>query len=536
MKKTLTAIIVLILSLIPLYAGGSAESTADNVAVAEDFVVSYPVANDGQTLDIWCPIQAPAAKYITSYNEQEIYTEISKNTGIATNYIHPALGQEKEQLGLLIAGGDLPDIIQIRDLYSGGASSGVDDGIFYDLTDLVKTYAPDYYALITQDDLTYKLATDNDGRIVAFHLLKSTAPEFNRINFTDAVIEKYGIEEMPVTLDDYEEIFSRMAADGLAGFALPMNGQLDQFMWPFGITSGFFLDENGNVAYGAYTEEYRDYLEFMHDWYSKGYIYKDFMSNLSTNQRRALYSNLQVGMLYDAVDLAKSQAESAGLKSYPANYPRLYEGQQIPFRTVYEETLPVTQSANSMATVVTTSCENPELAVQYLNYFYTQEGAGLCNWGIKDKAYTVDENGQKHFTDYMLNNPDIALGDVQTLLKIHLTAKLAEPDVVCNPNVISNEEALELRMMYSDDPNVDDSQVLPAFELSAEAAYDRSRILRDITTYIDEMTVKFITGATPLTEYDSYMAQLKSMGIEDAIAITQQEYETFMSKPGLESL
>ena len=136
----------------------------------------------------------------------------------------------------------------------------------------------------------------------------------------------------------------------------------------------------------------------------------------------------------------------------------------------------------------------------------------------------------------MLNNPDIALGDVQTLLKIHLTAKLAEPDVVCNPNVISNEEALELRMMYSDDPNVDDSQVLPAFELSAEAAYDRSRILRDITTYIDEMTVKFITGATPLTEYDSYMAQLKSMGIEDAIAITQQEYETFMSKPGLESL
>ena len=215
--------------------------------------------------------------------------------------------------------------------------------------------------------------------------------------------------------------------------------------------------------------------------------------------------------------------------------PRLRNFMEL-CRTVYEETLPVTQSANSMATVVTTSCENPELAVQYLNYFYTQEGADLCNWGIKDKAYTVDENGQKHFTDYMLNNPDIALGDVQTLLKIHLTAKLAEPDVVCNPNVISNEEALELRMMYSDDPNVDDSQVLPAFELSAEAAYDRSRILRDITTYIDEMTVKFITGATPLTEYDSYMAQLKSMGIEDAIAITQQEYETFMSKPGLESL
>lgn len=327
-----------------------------------------------------------------------------------------------------------------------------------------------------------------------------------------------------------------MAADGLAGIALPMNGRLDQFMWPYGITNDFYIKEDGTVGYGPYTENYKDYLELMHSWYEKGYIYKDFMSNLSTNQRRALYSNLQVGMLYDSVDLAKSQAESVGLESIPANYPRLYEGQKLHFQTVNFDTLPVTVADSTMATVVTSDCEHPELAVQYLNYFYTQEGADLCNWGIKDKAYTVDENGEKHFTDYMLNNPEIALGDVQTMLKIHLTAKLSEPDVVCNPNVVSNEEALELRMLYADDPDVDNSQVLPTFDLSADASYDRSKIMRDITTYIDEMTVKFITGVTPLDEYDDYMAQLKQMGIEDAIQITQDEYMKFMSKPGLESL
>lgn len=535
MKKTLIIMLLLGFVLSLAFAGGSVESSS-SIEIDEDFVVTYPVENDGYTLDIWCPIQAPAAKYITSYNEQEVYNQISADTGISTNYMHPALGQEAEQLGLLIAGGDLPDIIQIRNLYSGGASSGVEDGIFLDLSDLVKTYAPDYYALITKDDLTYKLATDNDGRIVAFHLLKSTAPEFNRMNFTSAVIDKYGIDEMPVTIDDYEEIFSRMAADGLAGIALPMNGRLDQFMWPYGITNDFYIKEDGTVGYGPYTENYKDYLELMHTWYEKGYIYKDFMSNLSTNQRRALYSNLQVGMLYDSVDLAKSQAESAGLESVPANYPRLYEGQKLHFQTVNFDTLPVTVADSTMATVVTSDCEHPELAVQYLNYFYTQEGADLCNWGIKDKAYTVDENGEKHFTDYMLNNPEIALGDVQTMLKIHLTAKLSEPDVVCNPNVVSNEEALELRMLYADDPDVDNSQVLPTFDLSADASYDRSKIMRDITTYIDEMTIKFITGVTPLDEYDDYMAQLKQMGIEDAIQITQDEYVKFMSKPGLESL
>jgi hypothetical protein len=58
--------------------------------------------------------------------------------------------------------------------------------------------------------------------------------------------------------------------------------------------------------------------------------------------------------------------------------------------------------------------------------------------------------------------------------------------------------------------------------------------MSDIATYIDEMTLKFITGVTPLSEFDNYMAQVKNMGIEDALAITQAEYDAFMAKPGLE--
>ena len=133
----------------------------------------------------------------------------------------------------------------------------------------------------------------------------------------------------------------------------------------------------------------------------------------------------------------------------------------------------------------------------------------------------------------MLNNPNMPLSDVQMNLKLHTTAKLAEPDVVCNPNVVANETALKLRMMYSDDKTVDNAQTLPPFSLSAESSNARISIMNEITTYVDEMTLKFITGVTPLSEYDNYMAQLKALGIEDAIAITQAEYDIFMNKPGL---
>lgn len=532
MKKVFVSLLVLVTMLAPLVASGSKEVAGKtSVVVQDDFEVSYPVNNDGGTLTIWCPIQPPAAKHITSYDEQEVFQEISKRTGIKTNYIHPALGQEREQLGLLIASGSLPDIIQIRGLYSGGSAGGVEDGIFLDMTDLMETYAPDYYALMTANDMNYKLASTNDGKITEFNIFKASAPEFFRVNFLSSTIEKFGIVEMPETLDDYEALFARMREGGLTGTILEKNGIVDQFMWPFGITSGFCLAEDGKtVIWGQGTKEYKEYLELMHSWFKKGYIYKDFMANLTQNQKNALFANQEIGAFVQPVDLALSQAKSVGQKSFPANYPRKEKGQLIPFRTVSTETLPLILPNQSMATVITTSSKNPELAMQYLNYFYTQEGADLCNWGIEGKSYTVDENGQKHFTDYVYHNPKIPMSDIQVMAKIHLTAKLSEPDVVCNPNVIANQESLKLRKMYSDDSNVDNSRVLPSFQLASEASMDRDRIMRDINTYSEEMTLKFISGATPLSEFDTYYKQLYKMGLQKAIDITQNQFDIFNAK------
>lgn len=506
----------------------SVQTGAQSGAEGETGEVTYPVDSQGEKLTYWLPIQPPAAKYITSYNDQEVFQEISKKTGIEVEFIHPAVGQEKEQLALLVASGDLPDIIQIRGLYDGGATAGVDDKVFLDLTDLMPKYAPDYYKQIISSAMSYRMATNNDNKLYQFDIIKQTAPAFERINFTDAIIKKYNITEMPVTIADYEAIFEKFKLDNLPGFAPIETGQVEQFMWPFGIAPGFFLGEDGSVKWGPATTEYKEYLTLMNKWYEAGYLYKDFISNMTPTERRALFSNLQVGMIIDSTDLAKSMAGSAGYTTMPANYPRMTEDQPIHFENVSWDALP---DGGSMATVITASCKNPELAMNYLNYYYTQEGADLANWGIKDKSYTVDAGGKKTFTDYMFKNEKIALGDAQTMLKIHLIAKLAEPDVVCNPNILVDEKGLEIRMMYSDDKTVDNSQVLPVFQLSTDAAVERNAIMTDITTYVDEMTLKFITGAVPLSDFNKYLEQVQKMQIDQAIKITQEEYTKFMNKP-----
>lgn len=504
-----------------------------NDVASQKVEVVYPIKGEGiKKLSFWLPIQPAAAKYINNYKDQEVFQEISKQTGVEVEFIHPAVGQEKEQLGVLVASGNLPDIIQIRNLYNGGSPAGVDDGVFRDLTKLIPSYAPDYYKAIRNTDEAFRLATTNDGKITEFTILKQTAPAFDRLNFRDDVIKEIGYTDTPITISDYEEAFEKMKAKGIVGFAPVATGRVNQFMWPFGITEGFFIGTDGKVKWGQAESAFKDYLTLMNKWWNSGYLYKDFMSNITENDRRALWTNKKVGMFPNSVDIANSLAIANKFKSMPANYPRLKKEQPIHFETVSWETLPVI-GGESMATVVTTNCKNPEIALQYLNYYYTQEGADLANWGIKDKSYKIDTNGKKNFTDYMYKNEKITLGDAQTMLKIHLVAKLAEPDVVCNPNVISNVEALALRNKHSEDKTIDNKQVLPTFQLSPEKSVERNTIMRDIITYADEMTLKFIIGASPLSDFDKYVAQLKAMKIDEAIKITQEGYDQFKNKPGI---
>ena len=47
----------------------------------------------------------------------------------------------------------------------------------------------------------------------------------------------------------------------------------------------------------------------------------------------------------------------------------------------------------------------------------------------------------------------------------------------------------------------------------------------DIQTYTNENYLKFITGDRDLSEFDQYVATLKSMGMNEVIAVYQRHFE-----------
>ena len=54
--------------------------------------------------------------------------------------------------------------------------------------------------------------------------------------------------------------------------------------------------------------------------------------------------------------------------------------------------------------------------------------------------------------------------------------------------------------------------------------------MSDITTYNDEMFMKFILGAEPIENFDKYVAQVKKLGIDKVVAIYQAAYDRYRKR------
>lgn len=55
-------------------------------------------------------------------------------------------------------------------------------------------------------------------------------------------------------------------------------------------------------------------------------------------------------------------------------------------------------------------------------------------------------------------------------------------------------------------------------------------VMTEIESYVDEMFLKFIMGLEPIDKFDEYVAQVKSMGIDDAIKIQQDSLDRYNAR------
>ena len=484
------------------------------------------VSDEPVTLTWFFPTNPSWQKLVTDLNEIMYFQEAEKITGVHIDWQVPPLGQEKEQFNLMINSGDLPDLI-MHDTgvysYPGGGDKAIEDGAYLRLNELIEEYAPNYWALINSTDNFRSESKTDEGNIWGFSMV-----EANRQGaWTGMAIRQDWLDQLglatPVTFDDWHSTLTAFKDE--LGAEAPLLIPTTGLTWDDSLIAGFdvgksFFKIDDVVKFGPIEEGYRDYLTTLNQWYSEGLIDKDFSTRTAESTDALIYNN-KAGAWHEGFYMLNQRTKLADSDTFHL------VGIAAPVRNVGDKAH-LRQSNNYVRgyeTSISATCKTPEIAAKYLDFAYSPEGFMLSNYGIEGMTYELDEAGTPYLTDMMLNDPNgLSINETIHYYLFHHGPM----------NRVWDRD----KDGYTDDENAceaiwgtaDDSYVMPPVTRNADEGSRYATIMADVEAYVNEMTVKFINGMASLDEYDAFVEQIKSMGIEEAIGIQQTALDRFLAR------
>lgn len=530
MKKTMLSVMLMIAALGGAFAAGEAETTQ---------------AETPRVLSIYRSLNAGIAGVIPSFEESPLYQEYEERVNIEVEWIHPPVGQEEEAFNLMIASGDLPDMIYQSGWFSypGGPNKAISDGVIIPLNDVIEDHAPNLSKTYQENPVWELNAKTDEGTHFMFPFIREAeelmvywGPQARR-----DWLEQVGLEP-PETLDEWEEVFLAFREAGLSEHPLSFSGfrvaWLAGFnhlgsvlLQPFDVTWNFFV-ENGTVKFGPYEDGFADHLRLMRDWWDKGYIEPEALTNdRAAYDAKVLNGDIGVWFGYTGGGIGKylDATDNPDFDIVALQYPVVNEG-ETPFFGQYDH--PV----NGFGLAVTPQAEDVALAAEFADYAYSDEGHLLNNFGIEGVTYEWSSelpasNGEEWpvYTEFMTDNPDdltfAQMGYLYTQAfggghivqdRRYIFQYAGRPQQQEAISVWSKTEADEHR--------------LPRVTPTPEEAETLASIMSEVNTYREEMYVQFLTGQTSLSAFDDFRAQLEQLGIERAVQIYQTAYDRFMSR------
>ena len=512
-------------------SGAAAESGDESQAeTAETGEFQLPIVDEPTTLSYFVADDSNAAIMTTDWNDNEFYQEMERRTGVHLEFEMVSSADYQTNFNLMIASGNLADMIYVgASYYAEGVDAAIDDGYFLDLTDLVDEYMPNYEKIRTSDIQYELLSTTDSGRLGAvYELRQSKQGPWLGLWIRQDWLDDLNLDT-PVTFDDSHEVLPAFKNEKGATAPLILNfsgsdGEFGTMSGGLNVLNSWQLDETGKVNFGPYMDAWKEYVTIMHQWYTEGLIDPDFMA---TDERTADMAKVVTGAsglfaaLYTMPSVYEAASEDPNMDLAPVNPPVMNEGDEGHIR--------LRDSYTSGNTAISADSENWEVALRWLDYLYTDEGALLANYGVEGDTFEFDENGKPVFTDKILNNEN------------GWTMTQTVASYLCPSAGIANwsDWTRELAGVPEKDQACydvwsefsDDWRLPSSVTLTQEESTERAALYADISTIVKEQTAQFISGALDIeSNWDAYISALEASGMERAIEITQAAYDRYLAR------
>ena len=317
-----------------------------------------------------------------------------------------------EAVGTMIAGGEYPDFIEgqtgTTQLYEAGALVALDDYLD-DYPNIKNFFTQQQWDQLRQDDGHIywiplfsnikgeeKVCTHNDEAFwIQARVLKWAGyPEIKTMDDYFNLIESYN-EANPTMEDGTENIPYTILCDDWRYFCLE---NAPMFLDGYPNDGSCMVDpETQKVMDYNTTDTAKAYFGKLNEEYKKGIVDPESFTQSYDEYISKLSSGRVLGMIDQWWDFlnANDAIKQAGLDKQGCDYipvPVTIDGRD----NQWHNSGGAFNASSGLA--ITTSCEDVEGALQFVNDLLSQEVHNLRCWGVEGKDYEVDENGEFYRT------------------------------------------------------------------------------------------------------------------------------------------
>ena len=465
-----------------------------------------------------------------SYDDHPSIPVVEELTNVHIDFQTYNEDNETALLALQIASGDYCDLMWFRN-YSGGLESAYEEDIIIDLTDLVEEYAPNYMSYIRQDEDLYYSVTSN-GRYFTLDSFSEKFRQNKGLLIRQDWLDELGLD-VPRTYDQLTDVLKQFHDAYNTTCTITMNNSLIVD----GLAGGYninlvnnnlgYIQKDGVVEVSIMSEGFRSYIQMLADWYAEGILEEDFIS--LPNDPFSDHDSTVVGAdmcgvwsaFYSSVDNWATYSSDEDFAATPLTYPVVNEGEK-------EHVSSTSRTEQYIGTSITTACDCPELALSWLDFWYSEIGSTIYTYGLEGVTFEYDENGKPGFTDFVLNN-EYGVPYSKFLFGYRLYGQFGSYLKLntCDEPYLT-ETALNAWDTWTN--SLDGAYAYPSgAKLTADEDAVVSPIANDVVTTMSETLIRFVIGERSMDEWDDFIEELKAMGLETCVEAYQAALDRYYS-------
>lgn len=323
--------------------------------------------------------------------EGAIPGEFENRLGVNIEVIRAA---DNNQLSLMVASGDMPDIIcSYRYQYLA------DSQVCYPLNELQEQYPEVDFEV----DPVYQFVNQAaDGNFYTIGCGFSPSYEYDEwpeiltegsgFMYRQDIADELGLEFN--TLEDLDAAFEAVhqAYPDMITLSFNSSHKFNWLLQQMGLKGNSYYEaEDGTLQWWLRQDGLLDYYKKVNEWYRKGYLTAENFAYQSEDDTKEICVGGQVFANF-------------GYDNHADNYNTAIaaNGDDFSFSLVTNElgenaTAFDTTSGGGRGLYITRSCQNVEAAYRTLAYAYSDEGMKLLLWGIEGEDYTLNDEGYPTF-------------------------------------------------------------------------------------------------------------------------------------------